>query len=126
MDSREYARTVWNSRRGMHEIDVMLDPFVKEDLLGLDEKRQREYVRLLDRTDLELINFLVRGADAEDDARYRGRYPRVPPQTDEKGGKGRAPRRAVTGIAWRCGSENLCSRGRICRTVTLSHALGQQ
>ena len=35
MDSREYARTVWNSRRGMHEIDVMLDPFVKEDLLGL-------------------------------------------------------------------------------------------
>ena len=57
MDSREYARTVWNSRRGMHEIDVMLDPFVKEDLLGLDEKRQREYVRL----------FLVRGADAEDE-----------------------------------------------------------
>lgn len=60
MDSREYARTVWNSRRGMHEIDVMLDPFVKDDLLKLDEKRQREYVHLLERTDLELINFLVR------------------------------------------------------------------
>lgn len=67
MDSREYARTVWNSRRGMHEIDVMLDPFVKDDLLKLDEKRQREYVHLLERTDLELINFLVRGADAEDE-----------------------------------------------------------
>ena len=67
MDSREYARTVWNSRRCMHEIDVMLDPFVKDDLLKLDEKRQREYVHLLERTDLELINFLVRGADAEDE-----------------------------------------------------------
>ena len=67
-DATELNRLFWHSRRGMLELDVILLPFVEEDLSRLDDRYQRGFARLLESSDLQLFLFLLRGeqsADAE-------------------------------------------------------------
>lgn len=47
----------WQSRRGMKELDLMLEPFVTEDLPELDEKVLADYAELLKCSDLQLLHF---------------------------------------------------------------------
>ena len=50
----------WKSRRGMREIDLMLDPFVKNHLPQMSEEVFWEYNEFLDLSDLDLVRFLLR------------------------------------------------------------------
>ncbi len=50
----------WNSRRGMREIDLMLEPFIEKHLPKMEEQIVQEYVDFLNCSDLELVRFLLR------------------------------------------------------------------
>ena len=68
LNEGEWDRLRWQCRRGMLELDVILLPFVEEDLSRLDERLQRGFARLLESSDLQLFRWLLRGeqsADAE-------------------------------------------------------------
>ena len=47
----------WQSRRGIKELDLMLLPFVEEDLQNTDENMLNAYVDLLEASDLELVRW---------------------------------------------------------------------
>ena len=64
----EFRKICWRSRRGMLELDVVLIPFSEDGFRQLSEEDQRSYVKLLDRDDPELLQWLSRQAvpaDAE-------------------------------------------------------------
>jgi antitoxin CptB len=50
----------WKSRRGMRELDLMLEPFVNDYLPKLSEEVFFEYDKFLDLSDLELVRYLLR------------------------------------------------------------------
>jgi antitoxin CptB len=67
-ESREFNRVRWHSRRGMLELDLVLEPFVEKCYPGLSERQQRLYRRLLDSEDQDLYSWFlgrVRPGDAE-------------------------------------------------------------
>lgn len=59
----------WYSRRGMREIDLMLLPFVDEDLPKMDEQILKEYQDLLEATDLQLVRWLDGSDQADSESR---------------------------------------------------------
>ncbi|MDD6317555.1 MAG: succinate dehydrogenase assembly factor 2 [Succinatimonas hippei] len=59
----------WHSRRGMREIDLMLLPFVDEDLPKMDEQILKEYQDLLEATDLQLVRWLDGSDQADSESR---------------------------------------------------------
>ncbi len=62
----EYNRVIWHSRRGMLELDLVLEPFVKNHYLKLDEEGQALYRRLLLCEDQDLFNWFLKKAVASD------------------------------------------------------------
>ena len=67
-NSPEFNRVRWHSRRGMLELDLVLEPFVEQRYPGLSEHQQRLYRRLLDCEDQELYSYFLgreRPGDAE-------------------------------------------------------------
>ncbi len=54
-----FNRIIWHSRRGMLELDILLEPFVKKRYLQLDEDAQRAYRQLLDCEDQQLFDWLL-------------------------------------------------------------------
>ncbi|WP_406547039.1 succinate dehydrogenase assembly factor 2 [Succinimonas sp.] len=56
----------WQSRRGMKEIDLMLEPFVTRHIPDLPEETVSFYEKLLLCSDLELIRYLLRNVTPED------------------------------------------------------------
>jgi antitoxin CptB len=61
LDKKEWERLRWQCRRGMLELDVILLPFMEEDLPQLESRIQLGFVRLLEASDLELFRWLLRG-----------------------------------------------------------------
>ena len=66
LDRAEYNRVIWHSRRGMLELDLVLEPFVKNNYLLLDEDAQALYRRLLTCEDQELFNWFLKKEPATD------------------------------------------------------------
>lgn len=66
LDDKEWERLRWQCRRGMLELDVILWPFMEEDLPRLEARIQRCFVRLLESSDLELFRWLLRGESPVD------------------------------------------------------------
>ena len=67
-DSSEFNRVCWASRRGMLELDLVLEPFVKEVYPTLSAQDQQRYRDLLECEDQELYSWFlgrVRPEDAE-------------------------------------------------------------
>ncbi len=50
----------WQSRRGMREIDLMLEPFVNHHVPEMSDEDVKEYENFLNCTDLELVRYLLR------------------------------------------------------------------
>lgn len=63
----DFKRVQWHSRRGMLELDVLLEPFTNEVLGGLSPEDQLVYVRLLDCQDPDLFTWFM-GDQRPDDA----------------------------------------------------------
>ncbi len=64
-----WGRIKWQSRRGMRELDLMLLPFVEHDLPGMDAAADRDYMDLLDATDLQLFRWFNGSAEADTERR---------------------------------------------------------
>ncbi len=65
------GRVKWQSRRGMRELDLMLLPFVNEDLGNMDEQILSDYEDLLLATDLELVRWFNGTAAPDSERRVR-------------------------------------------------------
>lgn len=59
--SLELNRIKWQCRRGMKELDLMVQTFFDDDFLSLSEEDQKIFVRLLDESDLNLFRWLLKG-----------------------------------------------------------------
>ena len=55
----DIRRLKWRSRRGMLELDVLLEPFTSEALPELSEQDQQTYVQLLECEDPDLFSWFM-------------------------------------------------------------------
>lgn len=69
--AENWGRITWLSRRGMRELDLMLLPFVAQDLPALGAADVAAYVDLLQASDLELMHWLHGTAPADTPERRR-------------------------------------------------------
>ncbi len=56
---RERARIHWQCRRGMRELDLLLEAFVREHYDALDGSQRRALQRLLECPDQLLLDYLL-------------------------------------------------------------------
>ena len=57
--NNERARLAWRCRRGMLELDLLLQPFVKHSYDGLSDEDKEKFHILLDFQDQELLEHLM-------------------------------------------------------------------
>lgn len=62
----EYNRLVWASRRGMLELDLVLQPFLENHYQGLSQVDKERFWRLLEAEDQDLFMWFMRRSDPED------------------------------------------------------------
>ncbi|USQ15161.1 succinate dehydrogenase assembly factor 2 [Legionella lytica] len=67
MDAREKARLAWHCRRGMLELDLILQRFLEHGLDKLSADEVNVFDSLLSCTDPELYAWLMGQIDPEDD-----------------------------------------------------------
>ena len=60
------GRLRWQSRRGLLELDRFFEAFFSRDLSGLDEDAITALERLLERQDLELLDWLLGRSTPQD------------------------------------------------------------
>ncbi|WP_261389440.1 succinate dehydrogenase assembly factor 2 [Ferrimonas balearica] len=61
-------RLKWACRRGMLELDVLLEPFVEREYLGLAAQQQEDFERLLKEDDPDLFAWFMGHAPCPDPA----------------------------------------------------------
>ena len=66
LDEDQIRCLKWRSRRGMLELDVLLEPFTSEALPELNEQDQLTYVELLESEDPDLFSWFMSEARPED------------------------------------------------------------
>lgn len=62
----EISRLRWRCRRGSRELEYVLQRFLNQGHLDLDEADSRLFDRLLDCEDDRLMDWLIRGDDPDD------------------------------------------------------------
>ena len=70
------GRLRWRSRRGMKELDVLLEPFFESDLSTCDEMTITALERLLDCEDTELLDWLL-GRSVPGDVQFQSLVKRL-------------------------------------------------
>jgi antitoxin CptB len=63
----EFNRLCWHSRRGMLELDLILEPFVKQCYRSLPAADQARYERLLECEDQDLFSWFLGRVVPEDE-----------------------------------------------------------
>lgn len=63
----DYNRVIWASRRGMLELDLVLEPFVKQRYPDIPSDDQQRYQRLLECEDTELFGWFLGRLRPEDE-----------------------------------------------------------
>lgn len=66
LERAEHNRVIWHSRRGMLELDLVLEPFVKQAYVHLDAPARELYRRLLTCEDQDLFNWFLQKEPASD------------------------------------------------------------
>ena len=66
MNNIHHERLRWACRRGMLELDLLLQPFCEKIFLQLDAHDQMLFERLLTFTDQQLFDWLVRYQEPSD------------------------------------------------------------
>ncbi|MDC1311776.1 succinate dehydrogenase assembly factor 2 [Burkholderiales bacterium] len=64
----EMDRLRWSCRRGLLELDLVLQKFIKEDYPLLDGKQKETFSRLLGLPDNDLLDLAMGRADTTDEA----------------------------------------------------------
>lgn len=67
-DAGERGRLYWRCRRGMRELDLLLQGFLDGGYDGLDAEGRRAFVELLDCPDALLYDYLLGSARPSDPA----------------------------------------------------------
>ena len=67
----EYNRLVWASRRGMLELDLILQPFIENVYKNLDEIDQKSFDMLLEEQDQDLFNWFLKKEEPENESLLR-------------------------------------------------------
>ena len=62
----DFNRLCWHSRRGMLELDLVLEPFVKQQFRQLSELNQQRYEQLLECEDQDLFVWLMLRGEPDD------------------------------------------------------------
>ncbi|ETI58274.1 FAD assembly factor SdhE [Marinomonas profundimaris] len=65
-DSVRFKRLKWQCRRGMLELDVLLEPFLDEVYLTLEEEDKLRFLKLLECEDQELFPWFMQKEVPED------------------------------------------------------------
>lgn len=55
----DLKKIIWNCRRGMLELDVILIPFAEQHFSNLTDSEQQVFVELLEEADPDLFNWLM-------------------------------------------------------------------
>jgi antitoxin CptB len=63
----EINRMRWASRRGMLELDLVLEPFVVARYAGLDERDRRRFQQLMVCEDQDLFTWFLRREQPQDE-----------------------------------------------------------
>ena len=66
IDQEEVRRMQWAARRGMLELDLVLEPFVNTRYSDLSDLDRATFQRLMLREDQELFSWLLQRAEPED------------------------------------------------------------
>jgi antitoxin CptB len=62
----EARRILWRCRRGMKELDVLLERFARERYEGATAEEKRAFARLLDLPDPDLVDYFFGHATPEE------------------------------------------------------------
>lgn len=62
----EHNRVIWHSRRGMLELDIVLEKFVRQCYPKLSDTEQALYRRLLECEDQQLFDWFLKKRAVED------------------------------------------------------------
>ena len=65
------SRLLWRCRRGIREMDIVLQDFLNESYDNLSASDQKLFRKLLDQADLDILNWLMGKAEPETDALKR-------------------------------------------------------
>ncbi|WP_062269187.1 succinate dehydrogenase assembly factor 2 [Endozoicomonas arenosclerae] len=68
LSADDFRRLQWHSRRGMLELDVLLEPFTNEAFKSLSEEDQRVYLKLIDCEDPDLFAWFMGDGRPQDPA----------------------------------------------------------
>lgn len=63
----ELARLKWHCRRGMRELDLLLEGFLEHSYQSLSPAGRKSFARLLDCPNEDLMDWLMEGGTPRDD-----------------------------------------------------------
>ena len=66
LSNDDFKRLQWHSRRGMLELDVLLEPFTNKVFKSLSEQDKKGYMRLIDCEDPDLFGWFMSDNRPED------------------------------------------------------------
>ena len=65
--SKEKSRLLWRCRRGIKEMDIILQDFIKDSYDELNNENKSAFSKLLEEQDLDILNWIL-GKDKPEDA----------------------------------------------------------
>ena len=64
--SEKKSRILWSCRRGIKEMDIVLQDFIKDSYDELNNENKSAFSKLLEEQDLDILNWVL-GKDKPDD-----------------------------------------------------------
>ena len=65
--SKKKSRLLWRCRRGIKEMDIILQDFIYNSYDKLDDKNKRAFSELLNEQDLDILNWIMGKGTASND-----------------------------------------------------------
>ena len=70
MNSNLHKKAYFLSRRGLQELDIIFKPFVEERFEALSDKDKLSFLDLLQKDDVDLIDWLLNGMPVHENLNY--------------------------------------------------------
>ena len=66
--SKKKSRLLWRCRRGIKEMDIVLQEFIKDSYDELNNENKSAFSKLLEEQDLDILNWILGKGKPEDTA----------------------------------------------------------
>lgn len=63
----ERSRLLWRCRRGIREMDIVLQTFLNQSYDTLSDTDKKSFAQLLDEADLDILDWIMRKGEPEND-----------------------------------------------------------